>query len=75
MTEAQGELERCQRAIARQAVTILALQDQVSDYEKRLSNIVSLLVCCGRGPLNDNTLKFNKAQMGLCYEILKEAEL
>lgn len=54
--------------IVEQQLKIRRLEKISSEYEKRLKEINSLLVCCG-GPLNDNFDKYNKDQLKIFFNI------
>ena len=62
-----------EQIVARQAVRIIELEDDLKDRDSRLDQIHRLLICMG-GPLNDNVLKFNKEQRLYLKRILDLAE-
>jgi hypothetical protein len=55
--------------IARQAMEIETLKDQVDDYEKRMARIHMEITGIG-GPLNDNVLRYTNQQLGPFSRIL-----
>ena len=59
--------------IAKQAVKIAELDEQVNALTERLHHI-RLIICCIGGPLNDNKLAYSPAQLSTFQEIMGYAE-
>jgi len=54
--------------IARQALRIAELEEQLKDYSACLRDIDLTLHCIG-GPLNDNVLMYSQKQLGVFHRI------
>lgn len=59
--------------IADQQIHIENLKDAIVIKNKALENISKLLCCIG-GPLNDNSLQYNKMQVKIFFEIERYCE-
>ena len=57
--------------IAKQALRIAELEEDMRDRDERLGRIHLMLVSIG-GPLNDNVLQFNSSQRQLLHRIDEE---
>jgi len=60
--------------IARQALEIAELKEQVANYQAALKDIKMILVCIG-GPLNDNVLGYSRKQLTTFYNIEEVLDL
>lgn len=60
--------------IARQALQIAELEEQLADRNKRLRDIDLTLHCIG-GPLNDNALGYTAKQLGPFRQIAEQADV
>lgn len=54
--------------IARQAMQLEELRDEVADLRERISTALSHIYCIG-GPLNDNKLGYSRPQMVTFFRI------
>lgn len=60
--------------IAEQSVELRLLKRDLQICQKRLRDIHTELVCCGRGPFNDNVLHYNTDQLSHLRAILALSE-
>ena len=59
--------------IARQALKLAALQEDVEELRERISCATLRIICIG-GPLNDNKLHYSKEQLVTFQRILNDLE-
>ena len=59
--------------IAKQALEIENLKEELASYKESLKTIRSYLYCMG-GPLNDNAYQYNKDQLKVFFLIAQEFE-
>lgn len=59
--------------VGRQALYIEKLETTIKEQDAAIKKAISYLICFG-GPFNDNTLQFDKKQIGYLFKVLHALE-